>query len=64
MKDLTERILYGKPTKERTHCDRCGESLQTDNVGCYIDEVAEMSDRTGKVLIVHQECRIDSDVIA
>jgi len=55
MKDLTKRILYGKSSK--IHCDRCGEKLQTD-------EVAEISDRTGKGLIVHVMCRIDSDEIA
>ena len=63
MKNLTKRILYGNPINDQIHCDRCGELFQIDGV-CYLEEVAEILDRTGKGLLVHVMCRIDSDEIA
>jgi len=49
---------------EMLYCDRCGENIQRDKFGIFIQEAAEVVDADGNVLIIHQACMKDTDKLA
>lgn len=46
------------------YCERCGEPIKYDDYGCIDDEIAEIVDKEGNHLIIHQSCMLKNDSIA